>query len=738
MRPDVFFPWCQQTTGTQSGIAFKYRNMAVKSDLVIKIVVVLLALFIGCGRAEAAIEENTPSDPNTSDLFDADLEKLMEIPVVVSASRTEQPINRLAVPVSLVTAEDIHHSGLTQIPEILQFYPGVDMLRPDRNRYSIGIRGLHDIHSERMSTMVDGRVVDSAVFGGAEWSRLPVMMEDIKQIEIVRGPSGAAWGANALTGTVNIITKEPEECKGVFGSTTWNHFGESYDQVRWGDQAGPLSWRMSGGYNHHKSSEDAIDHDNFISRDFNRTSRFDNKLVYKPHDDTQLSLGGGYSNVETGDYPFNTLWRSYPDWNPSPFSSMDLKTPKNNRYEYGHGFSKLEHEFDNGNKGYVQWYGNYDKSHDQNIIKEWIAWDNTVETQLSFKPAEQHQTTIGGMVNAKHINTHSRDSLDFQFPDEPFDRYSTSLFATDRWQATERLTLEGQFRSEWYSQTSLDWAGRLAALYALDEAQNHILRLAGARAYRTPQVGLDEFKVMRMPLPVAPGQTVNFVEINVLRDEDLENERTASAELGYTARLAPWLTFNWNGYYQRFSNLIETPSLVTPDAMPGTTQKYLDNLYGADAWGQEIELAIKQKEYTLSLWYAYNDLEVDNWSSTHGRSKSPIIRAHMPAKHKTGIRGTIFLGQGWTFTTNYRYSAAQVFDSRAYLASTPEPRIAGYPIHRLDLILSKAFWDNQGEVAFGVLNVINKTDDPMHDRGSGGYVFETPGRTFFGRLQLRF
>lgn len=151
-------------------------------------------------------------EPNKQDeLLEMPLEKLMEVTIVVSASRQEQKITQTSVPVSIITAEDIHYSGLTNIPEILQFTPGVDMLKISRFRYAVGVRGLHDFISDRTLVLINGRSAESPLFGGSEYYTLPIFMEDIERIEVVRGPGGAALGANAFNGVVNIITKKPED-----------------------------------------------------------------------------------------------------------------------------------------------------------------------------------------------------------------------------------------------------------------------------------------------------------------------------------------------------------------------------------------------------------------------------------------------------------------------------------------------------------------------------------------------
>ncbi len=322
----------------------------MKKIFEIAVIIALLCSITGTVWADEVVESN-----DVEDLTELSLEELMEIPIVVSGSRQEQKITESTVPITVVTAEDIHYSGLTNIPDILQFYTGMDVLRVDRKRYSVGVRGLHDVHSEKLLVLIDGRTAESGLFGGPEWFRFPILLEDIKRIEIVRGPGGAAWGANAFTGAVNIITKDAEdEPEGWFASTSRNHFGDTYNHLRWSAKKGKLNWRISGGYNEYESSEDAIDDDNFTSRDFSRDNRVDTKFTYNMSEQTTWRGGFGYSNIVAGDYEFQRLFRM-----------------ENNRYEMARTFIKAEHEFDDGTSGYLQYYHNYDLTHDHAFMRQW-------------------------------------------------------------------------------------------------------------------------------------------------------------------------------------------------------------------------------------------------------------------------------------------------------------------------------------------------------------------------------
>jgi len=147
------------------------------------------------------------------DLTSLSLEDLMNTKVS-SVSKTEKKLSRTASAIFVITAADIARSGATNIPDLLRMVPGVDVAQINGNTWAISVRGLNGQFSHELLVLVDGRNVYTPTFGGVLWDTLDLPLEDIERIEVIRGPGATVWGANAVNGVINIITKKAAQTQG--------------------------------------------------------------------------------------------------------------------------------------------------------------------------------------------------------------------------------------------------------------------------------------------------------------------------------------------------------------------------------------------------------------------------------------------------------------------------------------------------------------------------------------------
>ena len=151
----------------------------------------------------------------TEHLADLAFEELVDVQVM-SVSRKAQRLGDSAAAVTVVSAEDIRRSGARTIPDALRLVPGVQVAQIGAGRWAVSVRGFNSRFASKLLVQVDGRSVYSPMFSGVMWSALNLMIEDVARIEVIRGPGAALWGANAVNGVINIVTRSAHATQGGF------------------------------------------------------------------------------------------------------------------------------------------------------------------------------------------------------------------------------------------------------------------------------------------------------------------------------------------------------------------------------------------------------------------------------------------------------------------------------------------------------------------------------------------
>lgn len=149
-------------------------------------------------------------------LADLALEDLARLDVA-TVSRKTQKLSETPAAVTVLTAEDIRRSGARSIPEALREVPGVSVAQIGANRWAVGVRMAEGRFSNKLLVQIDGRSIYNPLFSGVFWEAIDLPMEDIERIEVVRGPGASLWGANAVTGVINIVT-----CKATATRGSWS------------------------------------------------------------------------------------------------------------------------------------------------------------------------------------------------------------------------------------------------------------------------------------------------------------------------------------------------------------------------------------------------------------------------------------------------------------------------------------------------------------------------------------
>src|SRR5262249_32154142 len=143
-----------------------------------------------------------------------------------------------AAAIFVITQEDIQNSGAINIPDLLRMVPGVYVAQINANTWAITARGLNERFSNELLVLLDGRSVYSPATGGVFWDVLDLPMSDIERIEVIRGPGGSIWGANAVNGVVNIISKSASHTHGAMIAAGSGSAEPSFDTLQYGGELG--------------------------------------------------------------------------------------------------------------------------------------------------------------------------------------------------------------------------------------------------------------------------------------------------------------------------------------------------------------------------------------------------------------------------------------------------------------------------------------------------------------------
>jgi iron complex outermembrane receptor protein len=198
-------------------------------------------LICAAGLASPALAQ----DPDIKRLS---IEELMRIDVSIVGRRTE-PIGTAAAAVTVITADDIRRAGVTTIADALRLADGVHVAQTNNNTWNITARGFNQGTANKLLVMIDGRTVYSPLFTGVFWNVVDYVLEDIDRIEVIRGPGATLWGANAVNGVINIITRPARATRGLYASMSTGNQDRALLMLRYGGgsaAAGGTAWRIYG------------------------------------------------------------------------------------------------------------------------------------------------------------------------------------------------------------------------------------------------------------------------------------------------------------------------------------------------------------------------------------------------------------------------------------------------------------------------------------------------------------
>lgn len=181
------------------------------------------------------------------------LDELLDEPVVLVSKFPEQMFDA-AADVQIITSEEIRRSGATTLPEALRQASNLQMAQFNAHDWAITARGFNGAPlggnaslADKLLVIIDGRSVYTPLFAGVFWDVQNVLLEDVDRIEVVSGPGSALWGANAVNGVINVVTKSARDTQGVYVSGGAGSFVQDFGAIRYGDSIGNDPGRLPRG-----------------------------------------------------------------------------------------------------------------------------------------------------------------------------------------------------------------------------------------------------------------------------------------------------------------------------------------------------------------------------------------------------------------------------------------------------------------------------------------------------------
>ncbi len=601
-----------------------------------------------------------------------------EVPVVLSVTRLAQPRSEAPAATTVIDRAMIEASGVRQLPDIFRLVPGYQVAYPSGHQASVTYHGVSDQYARRMQVLVDGRSVYGPLYGGVSWSDLPLAIEDIERIEVIRGPNTAAYGSNAFWGIINIVTRHASQDLGSYAKVTAGNHDIADFVARQGVRGAAHDTRLTAGFR----GDDGLNGRPDSNRTVYATLRSDWRVGMRDAFELQAGASGG--NREQGFYaeptqpPHTSEARaSYVQlrWQHSPEPREAVAV------QFSHSYGRSEEDYLTAPLPLPPPLGPAQVPVDFTTREE--RYD--VEAQHTFSPHGAVRVAWGAGARLDRVR-----SMSWFNTDDTLENRTYRLFANGEWRVTPAAIVNAGLMWEDNQITGSDVSPRLALNYHL--RPDHTLRAVASRATRLPliteNVGDQRFYYQGV-----------LLEHQYLGPGNLRAEELTTYELGYLGAVpAAHLSWDVRLYQDRVRELLT--EIVRP---------------AADLFDQEVfslvnqgRIRVRGAEVQASHRPARDTMVAASYAAMRAATSDfpdPSIRVTYDAQEvKESVpsySASLFIMQrlapGWRASLWY----SQVANMRWLGNGDPLPRYG-----RLDLRLAHSFRldGGSGEVAFVVQN----------------------------------
>jgi iron complex outermembrane receptor protein len=546
-----------------------------------------------------------------NEFIDLSLGELLNLEVT-SVSKKAQPVSQAAAAVFVITHEDIRRSGVTTIPEALRMVPGLQVAQVDANKWAISVRGFNRRFANKLLVLMDGRSLYTPLFSGVFWDVQDTMLEDIERIEVIRGPGATLWGANAVNGVINIITKSAADTQGGLLSAGAGDQERGFANLRYGDSIGDRGhYRFYTKYFDRDGNQAALTGQETADNWDQARAGFRLDLALDVHDD--LTLQGDVYRGESGETVTDPTL--IPPYREIINLDQDL-SGFNVLARWNHRISAAEHFS-------LQTY--FDRTHREMYVLDEDRDTFDIDFEYRSQRLDGHDLLVGlGYRRTADAIDHSA-RLQME-PDERDDELFSAFIQDDITLVPARWSLILGSKFEHNDYTGFEYQPNVRLLWTPDAQRS--LWASVTRAVRTP--GRADRDLRHLSRVVPPGAAENPTPLPLAvyaqGNNANDSEVLMAYEAGFKFQASAELGVDIAAFYNEYDDLRShtqtgvtcEPAGTLPACLfnPLTTHLSVDALFGdaASASTHGVELAMDWRpdpRWRLQSAYAYLNLNVE-------------------------------------------------------------------------------------------------------------------------------
>lgn len=550
-------------------------------------------------------------------LTDYSLEQLMDVSVeVTSVAKRPQKQEDVAAAVTVITQEDIRLSGMTSLPELLRMAPGLQVARIDGSTWAISSRGFNAKNSDNLLVMLDGRVLQTPTFTGVNWDSQDVILEDVERIEVTRGPGGTLWGANAVTGIINIITKPAAQTQGGMIQAGGGNY-ERNATVRYGGQIGRDGhFRLYARGISQEAFPLASGAQGYDQRSLKSTGfRADWQLG---EGNTLTVQGDAYTG--SGDHSGTAISLAPPSATPIGYT-IDLKG-NNQLFRWNHASS-------GAGEWSLQFYHDFYDRRYMNLGERRHTYD--LDFHQHSLLGERHNVVWGLGLRQTRDQFDNTSVVSFT-PSSRSDEVASAFIQDEIMLARDKLYFTAGSKVEHNKYTGRELQPGLSLRWKISERQT--AWAAVSRAVHTPSRTDSDAMVIATITPGAPPR-----ELRLVGNPEVQSEHVNAYEAGYRIRPAERLHTDVSVFYNEYRNVmtiepvtpyVDAGILIMPRVMGNKANAKTHGLEWSGSWQPSDKWRFKAAYSWLKMSIQRNPDSLDSSIETEaGRSPQNQFQLHV-------------------------------------------------------------------------------------------------------------